>query len=117
VLSNHPEVERNPYVFAGDRMGGPRGMRQISETSRKIRDAADLSAEFRPNHGLRGTFASHLASSGEVDLHTLQRLMTQKSPMVTQRYAHLRDETLKRGANVMPRLVAAAEEKVAEKAE
>jgi len=92
-------------------------MRQISETSRKIRDAADLSAEFRPNHGLRGTFASHLASSGEVDLHTLQRLMTQKSPMVTQRYAHLRDETLKRGANVMPRLVAAAEEKVAEKAE
>jgi hypothetical protein len=30
---------------------------------------------------------------------------------------HLRDETLKRGSNVTSRLVAAAEEKVAEKAE
>lgn len=86
-------------------------MRQISEASRKIRDAAELSADFRPNHGLRHTFASHLASSGEVDLYTLQRLMTHKSPMMTQRYAHLRDETLKRGANVMSRIVAVASEK------
>ena len=84
-------------------------MRQISETSRKIRDAAELPQDFRPNHGLRHTFASHLASSGEVDLYTLQRLMTHKSPMMTQRYAHLRDEALKRGANIMSRIVAAAE--------
>jgi integrase len=67
--------------------------------------------DFRPNHGLRHTFASHLASSGEVDLYTLQRLMTHKSPMMTQRYAHLRDEALKRGANVMGKIVAAAMEK------
>ncbi len=105
LLSNHPGGRD---VFSGDRMGGPRGMRQISEASRKIRDAAGLSADFRPNHGLRHTFDSHLASSGEVDLYTLQRLMTHKSPMMTQRYAHLRDETLKRGANVMSRIVAAA---------
>ena len=51
---------------------------------------------------------------GEVDLYTLQRLMTHKSPMMTQRYAPLRDETLKHGANVMSRLVAAAEEGVKE---
>jgi len=37
--------------------------------------------------------------------------------MMTQRYAHLRDETLKRGANVMSRIVAAAGEKAAGKAE
>jgi len=47
----------------------------------------------------------------------LIQLYTHKSPMMTQRYAHLRDETLKRGANIMSRFVAAAEEKVAEKAE
>jgi len=47
----------------------------------------------------------------------LIQLYTHKCPMMTQRYAHLRDETLKRGANVMSRLVAAAGEKVAEKAE
>ena len=33
---------------------------------------------------------------------------------MTQRYAPLRDETLKHGANVMSRLVAAAEEGVKE---
>jgi integrase len=67
--------------------------------------AAGLHEDFRPNHGLRHTFASHLASSGEVDLYTLQRLMTHKSSQVTQRYAHLRDDSLKRGANVLSRIV------------
>jgi integrase len=46
-----------------------------------------------------------LASSGEVDLYTLQRLLTHKSPTMTQRYAHLRDETLKAASNVAGRLM------------
>jgi integrase len=114
LLQAHPRIGQNPYVFAGEK-GGPRGLRQIDESSRSIRDAAGLPADFRPNHGLRHTFASHLASSGEVDLYTLQRLMTHKSPIMTQRYAHLRDETLKRGANVMSRIVREANEKAREK--
>ena len=113
-----PEVDHSivnsSYIFSGEK-GGPRGLRQIGESSRSIRDAAGLPADFRPNHGLRHTFASHLASSGEVDLYTLQRLMTHKSPIMTQRYAHLRDETLKRGANVMSRIVREANEKAREK--
>jgi len=39
-----------------------------------------------------------LASSGKVDMYVLQKLMTHKSPQMTQRYAHLRDVTLKNGA-------------------
>jgi integrase len=107
-------LTQSQYVFTGEK-GGPRGLRQIGESSRSIRDAAGLPADFRPIHGLRHTFASHLASSGEVDLYTLQRLMTHKSPIMTQRYAHLRDETLKRGANVMSRIVREANEKAREK--
>ena len=41
-----------------------------------------------------------LASSGEVDMYTLQKLLTHKSPIMTQRYAHLRDETMKRASNL-----------------
>jgi len=104
LLEGHPEDKDNPHVFAGEK-GGPRGLRQISESSRAIRKAAGLPEDFRPNHGLRHTFASHLASSGEVDMYVLQKLMTHKSPIMTQRYAHLRDETLKRGADVMGRIV------------
>ena len=66
-----------------------------------IKKAANLPADFRPVHGLRHFFASTLASSGQVDLHTLQRLLNHKSPQMTQRYSHLRDEALQRAAGVM----------------
>lgn len=51
-------------------------------------------------HGLRHVYASMLASSGKVDLYTLQKMLTHKDGRMTQRYAHLRDEALKRGASV-----------------
>ena len=41
-----------------------------------------------------------LASSGQVDLYTLQKLLTHKSAAMTQRYAHLRDETLRRASDL-----------------
>ncbi|OQC17981.1 MAG: site-specific tyrosine recombinase XerC [Firmicutes bacterium ADurb.Bin080] len=66
----------------------------------RIRDAAGIPGEFRALHGLRHVYASMLASSGQVDMYTLQKLLTHKSPQMTQRYAHLRDETLKRASNL-----------------
>lgn len=108
LLEAHPRSEKSPYVFAGEK-GGARGFKQVADASRDIRKAAGLPDTFRPNHGLRHSFASHLASSGEVDLYTIQRLLTHKSPMMTQRYAHLRDEALKRGADVMARITEEAE--------
>jgi integrase len=109
LLKAHPREKGSVYVFTGEK-GGPRGIRQIAESSRAIRDTAGLPKDFRPNHGLRHTFASHLASSGEVDLYTLQKMMTHKGPAMTQRYAHLTDAALKRGASVMSRIVKEAEE-------
>lgn len=44
-----------------------------------------------------------------MDLYTLQKMMTHKGPQMTQRYAHLTDAALQRGADVMGRIVAAAE--------
>jgi len=41
-----------------------------------------------------------LASSGKIDMYTLQKLLTHKSPLMTQRYSHLRDEAVKRAATV-----------------
>jgi hypothetical protein len=41
-----------------------------------------------------------LASSGEVDMYTLPKLLTHKDPKMTQRYAHLRDETLKKASDL-----------------
>ena len=48
---------------------------------------------------------SILASSGQVDMYTLQKLLTHKSPLMTQRYAHLRDEALKRASDLAGEII------------
>ena len=52
-----------------------------------------------------------LASSGQVDLYTLQKLLTHKDSRMTQRYAHLRDEGLKNASNVASDIVREAMKK------
>ncbi len=95
LLNGHPKTSK--YVFPG------RGGRQrvnIGKATNKIKIAAGLPKGFRPLHGLRHVYASFMASSGKVDIYTLQKLLTHKDPKMTQRYAHLRDEALKRAADV-----------------
>jgi integrase len=97
VLEDHPRGDTSPFVFPG------RGGRQRTDFKRpinRIRQRAGLPPDFRPLHGLRHTYASMLASSGQVDLYTLQKLLTHKSPQMTARYAHLRDETLRRASDL-----------------
>lgn len=96
LLALHEKTE-SPYVFPGQR-GEKRVTAQIAVN--RIKKHAGLPKEFRPLHGLRHTYASMLASSGQVDMYVLQRLLTHKSPLMTQRYAHLRDEALKRASDL-----------------
>jgi integrase len=93
---------RSPYVFPG-RDGKQRT--DIKKPVREIKKAAGLPKDFRPLHGLRHVYASMLASSGRVDMYTLQKLLTHKSPQMTQRYAHLRDEALRRAADLVGALI------------
>ncbi|EHJ48876.1 integrase family protein [Solidesulfovibrio carbinoliphilus subsp. oakridgensis] len=97
VLASHPHVENSPYVFPGQ--GGKQRV-TIQVASNRIKARASLPADFRPLHGLRHLFASTLASSGQVDLLTLQKLLTHKSPNMTKRYSHLRDDALKQASGV-----------------
>lgn len=97
ILESLPRKKDSPYVFPG-RGGNQR--QDVSKGLRRLRKNADLPTDFRMLHGLRHTFASSLASSGKVDLHTLQKLLTHKGPQMTQRYAHLSDAALHRAAAV-----------------
>jgi len=96
VLNEIPR-SGSEYVFPG-KNGGRRW--DFRRAALRIKKKAALPDDFRPLHGLRHTFASLLASSGNVDLYTLQKLLTHSSPQMTQRYAHLADEAMKRAANV-----------------
>jgi integrase len=101
VLKSHPRGE-SLYVFPG-RRGAKRV--DIKKPVNRIKARAGLPKDFRPIHGLRHVYASMLASSGQVDLYTLQKLLTHKSAAMTQRYAHLRDEALRRASDLAGDLI------------
>jgi integrase len=101
LLAGHVRTD-SPYVFPG-RDGQQRVT--IAVPVQKIKKEANLPKDFRPLHGLRHVYASMLASSGQVDMYQLQRLLTHKSPVMTQRYAHLRDEALRRASNVAGEII------------
>ena len=105
ILNALPRTSK--YVFPG------RSGRQRITVTREvnaIKYAAGLPKDFRPLHGLRHTYASMLASSGKVDMYTLQRLLTHKSPQMTQRYAHLRDEAIQKAADLVGTIISQAME-------
>jgi integrase len=103
VLENRPREKESPWVFPGRFAGQHK--HDAWKSIDRIRKAAKLPVGFRPLHGLRHTFASMLASSGAVDLYTLQKLLTHKSSAMTMRYAHLRDDVLRRGSEVASDLI------------
>lgn len=100
VLKGMPKTSE--YVFPGK---GGRMRRNTQKTCQRIREAAGLPKSFRPLHGLRHVYASNLASSGQVDMYVLQKLLTHKSPQMTQRYAHLRDESLRAASDIAGEIV------------
>lgn len=108
LLELHPHTSL--YVFPGP--DGGQCKSNFRRSINRIKAAAGLPEDFRPCHGLRHHFASMLASSGQVDLYTLQRLLTHTTPDMTQRYAHLRDKALQAAANVASDILAQAGNKV-----
>ena len=102
LLEKHPKHKESPYVFPGRR---GRQRTDIKHQVNRIKRDAGLPENFRALHGLRHVYASMLASSGKVDMYTLQKLLTHKSPIMTQRYAHLRDEALKNASNLAGELI------------
>jgi len=105
LLLSIPREAHTPFVFPG-RSGQQR--RDIHKITRRILDAAGLPKDFRPLHGMRHTFASTLASSGKVELYTIQKLLGHKDAATTQRYAHLRDEALRQASDVGGAMIAKA---------
>ena len=103
VLETHPRKAENVFV----RPDG-KSFTYIWRRVNPIKEAAGLPADFRALHGLRHTYASMLASSGKVDLYTIQKLLTHKSPQMTARYAHLRDEALRNASTLAGQIIKAA---------
>lgn len=96
----HQQKKRCPLVFHNSNGG------KIDYTPiwQRIKKRAGLPKEFRA-HDLRHTFATVLASSGEIDIFTLQKLLGHKTTQMTNRYTHLMDRSLHRGTEVIDRVL------------
>lgn len=102
IIADIPKTEYSVYLFE-QKNGLPRC--SFAKTARRIRNKAGLPKDFRPTYMLRHNFATQLASSGEVELYTIQKLLTHKSPEMTQRYAHLMDKTKYEASKVVENIL------------
>jgi integrase len=114
IIRDIEPADGNSFIFPGHRKNTCLTTLNRKSIAR-IKKAAGLPNGFRPIHGLRHVFASTLASSGQVDLFTLQKLLTHKSAAMTQRYAHLRDDVLRAASNVAGDLISDAMKQPANK--
>ena len=88
-----------------DRDGDARVFGQAHFQNRAIKKLIEyvkpfLPKNFRPYHGLRHCYASRLATNG-VSLFEIQKLLTHGNASMTQRYAHLADDGLRKAASIM----------------
>jgi len=101
ILETHPR-SGSPFVFP-NKHGKMRVC--VRKSTARIKKRAGISKDFRGLHGLRHVIATRLASLGNVDLYRIQRLLTHKSPQMTQRYAHLRDDALREACKTMDQII------------
>jgi integrase len=97
VLRRCKELEVSEWVFP-DLDGKHYNRDKISNSWRWIREKVGLTIRF---HDLRHTYASYLASTGEVDIYTLKELLGHKCIEMTQRYAHLTNSSLRKATNML----------------
>jgi integrase len=100
VLRSVPRLPGNPYVFPSPVTGRPSA--SLHFPWNRIRTKAGLD-DLRL-HDLRHSFASALVNDGR-ELYTVQRLLGHANAKATQRYAHLKRETLAEAAETMGTLV------------
>lgn len=84
------------YVFANPKTGLP--FNDIRKTFQKILEASQIE-NFRI-HDLRHNFASMAINNG-CDIYVVQHLLGHASPTTTQRYAHLRQDTLRNASEML----------------
>lgn len=102
VLADLPRLKDNPFVVVGDKAGQPRS--DLKRPWARVTARAGL-ADVRL-HDLRHTFASAGAGAG-MGLPIVGKLLGHASQATTARYAHLADNPLRQGANLIAGSLAA----------
>ena len=98
LLKRQPSRGVSPYVFPG-RDSADKPIHNVRKTLERAQKAAGITDHVHI-HTLRHTAAS-LAVQNKVPLFTVQAMLNQKTARMVQRYAHLNDETVRSGTQVL----------------
>jgi len=85
------------YLFNGNKLGNPIGMRSIQHLVQLSLLNAGLSKKHYSVHTIRHSFATHLLDNG-TDMHTIKELLGHSNIQTTMRYLHL---TTKRTSGII----------------
>ena len=96
TLLEASEIRISEYVFCSSE--GKQYYNGIKLAFHRLKKRLGLKIRF---HDLRHTYASHLASSGKVDIFTLKTLLGHQDITLTMRYAHLTDKAVSRATKVI----------------
>ncbi len=96
VLEKAFEMRISEYVFPSST--GSHYYHAFNVSWRKLKKRFGLEYRF---HDLRHTYASYLASSGQVDIYTLKTLLGHQSISLTIRYAHLTNDSVRKANYVL----------------
>ena len=99
VLTRCHELKLGEYVFTSSTGAF---YTTFENTWKRFKKRLQLNCRF---HDLRHTYASYLASSGKVDIYVLKELLGHKTLKMTQRYAHLINGALQKGASVADKVL------------
>jgi integrase len=99
ILTRCHELKLSDWVFASSTGAF---YTTFENTWKRLKKSLALPYRF---HDLRHSFASYLASSGKVDILTLKELLGHRELKMTQRYAHLINGALQKGANVADEVI------------
>lgn len=96
LIASLPSRGVDPWLFPGSKAGKP------LNNPTKLMERALARAGLEPMriHDLRHTFAATCVNSG-ASLYEVQKLLGHASPTMTQRYAHLASETIRRASEAM----------------
>jgi integrase len=105
LLKRQPSQGVSRWVFPG-RDGPDRPINNVRKTLERAQQAAGLEAHVHI-HALRHSAAS-LAVRAGVPIYTVQGMLGHKTARMTQRYAHLADDTVRAGSQAVADVVTAA---------